>query len=593
MNNSAQSQELTPLMQYSPQWAINATTQLAQTQWKRSRFHDFMQKATVSEFLASQQPFYFAVKAFPQMLALLASLIEDSATRLVVIENLYEEHGNGNPSGFHTHSYLKYLQALGMDEDKVSQVINGNNPGLIKENPWVSQWIENILKNHDNPLRLAAYLAGIECLYAVISQNICSWLKDHHLIDKQTHYTYHARLDWEHGTELFDLALQLKYQYGSQNPVLYKEHIMHAQITESFNQAQQDFLQLYEHLVVPTHAQMLAIHQQPVSFYYIREDSAIEQKALNTLVTNRKCNAYRNGLDDEQQNKHLSPVSILSIASGGEHLMHYLAQDYPVKIAAIDMNAQQLDLAQKKIQALLDWYSPQSYKGNYTNNRADNTNAQHDYLPTLFKEHNTGKFEQVFALLRQSLHENGVMPEKFSDEKLTYVLAQLFTNENLNTVFGEDATRFTTESFAQHFTEVFIQALTDREINSCNIFYQTPLRDYAQLAHGMQHQRKTHSVTWEVVNMKDDYYLDRHSTAMQDSYDLMDLSNIGDWMSLKQYHQMLHILMGRLNHGGIVIARKLLGDYSLANTLKEHGLNVQQALDSTGFYRETVYGFKS
>lgn len=584
MNNSAQSHKL---MQYSPQWAINATTELAQNQWKHSRFHDFMQKATVSEFLASQEPFYFAVKAFPQMLALLASLIEDSATRLVVIENLYEEHGKGNPAGFHTHSYLKYLQALGMNENTVNEVINGNNihnPGLIKENPWVSQWIEKILKKQDNPLRLAAYLAGIECLYAVISQDICSWLKDHHLIDKQTHYTYHAKLDWEHGTELFDLALQMKYQYGLQNPVLYKEHIMHAQITESFTQAQKDFLELYEHMVVPTHAQMLAIHQQPVSFYYIREDSAIEQKALNTLVTNRKCNAYRNGNSTEQ-----SPVSILSIASGGEHLMHYLAQDYPVKIAALDMNAQQLDLAQKKIQALLEWYSPQSYKGNDVN---DN-NHGYDYLPTVFKEHNTGKFEQIFALLRQSLQENGVMPEKISDEKLSYVVSLLFTNENLNTVFGADATRLTTESFAQHFTEVFIQALTDKETNSGNIFYQKPLCDYAQLAHAMQHQRKNHALTWEVVNMKDDYYLNRHSTAMQDNYDLMDLSNIGDWMSLKQYHQMIHILMGRLNHGGIVIARKLLGDYSLANTLKEHGLNVQQALDSTGFYRETVYGFKS
>lgn len=564
---------IAPAMKYAPQWVIKTTEDFTQKHWHVSAFYTFMSQANQAEFLQSQKPFYFAVKAFPQMLSKLASLIEDSHHRLVVMENLYEEHGHGNADKFHTASYLQYLKALGLTQDHEQELINHES-----DNPWVTQWIENILSGNDsnngNALRLCAYLAGIECLYAVISQDICVWLKEHHLLDKQTHYTHHASLDWEHGTELFDLALQLKYHYGMKNPVLYKEHIMHAQIMESFNQAQADFLELYHHLVVPTQNQLQKIHQQPVSFYYIREDSRVEIKALEHLIKNRHF-----------EKKEQSAVSILTIASGGEHVMEYLAQDYPVSIKAIDLNATQIELAQNKIASLKSWGNPL-----YEQNR--NVNIEDRFLPYGLNEHNTGKFEQIFALLRQSLMENGQVPQTIHQEKLRYVVSHLFTNDNLNIVFGEDATRFTKESFAEHFTEVFWHALDGHEANAQNIFYQKPVRNYAQLAADIQKHHKKHTLAWEVVNCRDTYSLESQSTIGHQHYDLIDVSNIGDWMSMNEYHRVIAFLNNQLNSNGVIIARKLLGDYCLAHTLQEHGLKIHPTEDSTGFYSETVYGWK-
>lgn len=572
---------ISPVVKYAPQWAINTTQEFAQKRWKTSRFHTFMKEATVSEFLQSQEPFYFAVKAFPQMLSLLASLIEDSQTRLIVMENLYEEHGHGNSLNFHTTTYFTYLKTLGLEEDSY----NDTRPNL-KENPWVSNWIENILKgNHtENALRLSAYLAGIECLYAVISQNICQWLEDHQLIDKQTHYTHHASLDWEHGTELFDLALQLKYQYGMKNPGLYKEHIMFDHIMQSFNQAQQDFLELYEHLVVPTQKQLQKIHEQPISFYYLREDSRVETKALRAVINSRPRNntSYNNTTYNTSD-----PMSILTIASGGEHIMGYLAQDYPVKINVMDLNQTQLDLTQKKIAALKSWGNPLHPDYNMENVAAI------QMWPEVLRQHQTGKFEQIFSLLRQTLSENGQVPENISREKLSYVTEKIFSNNNLNLVFGEDATRFTRESFAQHFTEVFFNALDAHEANAENIFYQKPVRNYPQLAHDIQFNYKKHTLTWEVVNCRDYQSLEIKSSIRHNRYHLIDVSNIGDWMSLNEYQRVIAFLNNQLESGGVLIARKLLGDYSLYNALSEHGLKVQHVKDSTGFYSETVYAWKS
>lgn len=58
--------------------------------WNNHKFHSFLSNATQQEFLQSQIPFFYAVQAFPRALALLASKIENSHDRLLVIENLYE-----------------------------------------------------------------------------------------------------------------------------------------------------------------------------------------------------------------------------------------------------------------------------------------------------------------------------------------------------------------------------------------------------------------------------------------------------------------------------------------------------------------------
>jgi len=58
-----------------------------------SKYETFMSNSSQEEFSKSQIPFYHAVKAFPRILCYLASMIEDSETRLHIAENIWEEHG--------------------------------------------------------------------------------------------------------------------------------------------------------------------------------------------------------------------------------------------------------------------------------------------------------------------------------------------------------------------------------------------------------------------------------------------------------------------------------------------------------------------
>lgn len=117
---------------------------------EKTVFYKFCQNATREEFLQSQIGFYYAVQAFPQMLCKLASKIETSEIRLKVAENIWEEHGNGKASNFHTQSFMTYLKSLGIKDKK------------IEHNFFIDQWIEESLNLNLTNSEYAAYLAGIE-----------------------------------------------------------------------------------------------------------------------------------------------------------------------------------------------------------------------------------------------------------------------------------------------------------------------------------------------------------------------------------------------------------------------------------------------
>lgn len=68
-------------------WAIEQTLN---NNWCNHQYQLFLKNATKEEYLRSQIPFFFAVQAFPRFLAKLASQIESSENRLLVVENLWE-----------------------------------------------------------------------------------------------------------------------------------------------------------------------------------------------------------------------------------------------------------------------------------------------------------------------------------------------------------------------------------------------------------------------------------------------------------------------------------------------------------------------
>ncbi len=81
-------------------------------------------------------------------------------------------------------------------------------------------------------------------------------------------------------------------------------------------------------------------------------------------------------------------------------------------------------------------------------------------------------------------------------------------------------------------------------------------------------------------------------------YDLIQYSNISDWMPIPELKLMLANAAQCLNAGGALIGRRLNGDHHLGN-LMDSVVNVDplfsadlQRLDRSFFYSEIVVGYR-
>lgn len=219
----------------------------------------FIKESNQAEYLRSQIPFFFAVQAFPRFLAKLVSQIETSEDRLLVVENLWEEHGHGTKSHFHTETFKEFLTALGWN-------------GQYHQNPWIQEWISNVLSKDMSAGAYAAYLAGIEYAYAPVSKTIADHVKTLDLVAHQSHYAVHSELDWIHGDELLQVGVALEQD----------EDVVKA----AFNQGQDEFLDLYNHMVIATAYEMKKFMKKV--FLSITPEKTVRQKLKLSMTLARK-----------------------------------------------------------------------------------------------------------------------------------------------------------------------------------------------------------------------------------------------------------------------------------------------------------------
>src|SRR2546430_15068832 len=64
-------------------------------------------------FRASQEQFFFAVSFFPRPMAALVGRIPDPRSRLDILHNLVEEHGELQEDLFHHTTFQRFLRLLG------------------------------------------------------------------------------------------------------------------------------------------------------------------------------------------------------------------------------------------------------------------------------------------------------------------------------------------------------------------------------------------------------------------------------------------------------------------------------------------------
>ena len=156
-------------------------------------------------FKKSQANFYSAVCYFSRPMFLLCSRIDNYEERLIILENIFDEHGNGKIQDSHGNTYKKYLLTLGVSENDINKTFNHSAVSNFYS-------IMNKTIRNDN-IETAISMFGImEDRYTEISATIASalinnkWLKETQL----DHYKTHKKLDIYHA-ELFYKLIRHKW----------------------------------------------------------------------------------------------------------------------------------------------------------------------------------------------------------------------------------------------------------------------------------------------------------------------------------------------------------------------------------------------
>ncbi len=153
-----------------------------------------------SQFCQSQLGFREAVESFSQAIAAVMARVPRVEDRLMLINNLAEEHGHGHLLRSHKYTFRQYLVALGATEADLQTPVPigvlGFNQSIL--NYFLVQ-----------PAEFSAALLGmIEHLYIGISQTIAKTIHNRGwtVPGNQSRYAVHEILDVEHSRELFKIS---------------------------------------------------------------------------------------------------------------------------------------------------------------------------------------------------------------------------------------------------------------------------------------------------------------------------------------------------------------------------------------------------
>ncbi len=353
-----------------------------------------------------------------------------------------------------------------------------------------------------------------------------------------------------------------------------------------------------------------------IAFSQVREDPRIELRVIQELAK-------------RQQN----PLRVLLVASGGCTALSLLSNPAIAKIEAVDLNPAQLHLIELRRQALLHLSLDEQLRLIGADKSASDRDRLSIYaslsqnLPASTKAfwdtrleqigfgvNQVGRFEQLFRQLAEKFAQIGIEPLQEPSVAIQHprwrdIFEQVFERDRLIDTFGEAAVNYSMDrSFGEHFADVFSQAL-QRFIPNENYFltqvwgdrYTSDLKgEGVPLYLQASAQNDIHRLGTERLQLHQGAFVDcLQQLAQSEKFDLIQFSNISDWMPLSSLHQMLKEIVYCLNSGGAIIGRRLNGDHNLAEIMAEH-ITIDRSLsqellasDRSFFYREVVVGFRS
>lgn len=308
-------------------------------------------------------------------------------------------------------------------------------------------------------------------------------------------------------------------------------------------------------------------------FSQVREDPSIEINIHNKLLNNKK--------------------RYLIVGSGGCTVLSLLSKikDDVDIVDVIDFSKEQLYLIQLKISIIC--YFKNNIDGildlwegvlpidriNYIFNKLKLSDECRNY----WLDNN---------LLYTGINQNGIFEQLFKQLiNSDFNFELVFDRNNLKDKFGENSVvNSLNREFYDHFKNV-LSLYNNDETNYFN--YQILYNKYNRNHLPVYFNYITNIIkNIDKINYINDNIFDYVSKS-NIKYDMIHTSNVTDWMNINKSEHFLVNIYDKLNHNGVVITRRLNGDYNLSDLISNKFNIIDIPHDKSEFYNEVVVGQKN
>lgn len=157
-------------------------------------------KTTFKKFQKTQLDFYDAVTFFTKPMFVIASKLDSYEERLIILENIMDEHGEGELSQTHGETFRQYLLSLGILEEEI----------FNRRQNRATKVFNNLLLKKANEKSIffsLAMIGIIEDRYVGITKLLSEHLIKNKWLKKETliHYRVHEGLDIKHAESFYNL----------------------------------------------------------------------------------------------------------------------------------------------------------------------------------------------------------------------------------------------------------------------------------------------------------------------------------------------------------------------------------------------------
>jgi S-adenosylmethionine:diacylglycerol 3-amino-3-carboxypropyl transferase len=307
-----------------------------------------------------------------------------------------------------------------------------------------------------------------------------------------------------------------------------------------------------------------------ILFSQVREDPNVEQFVVDKL----------------------DKVNALIVGSGGCTLMSMLEEKI-TNIEVIEVNQEQLYLIRlklavvcklKQVDYILDFFEGRLDKETYDKILDD---LDLDHMTVIYWKYNmdfiysgcniSGRFELLF--------------KELVDSGMNYT--KVFNKEYLISIFGESAV-VNSNQFFDHFENI-VDTYKSLYTPENNYFYYQILNNkyFKECLPVYFYNIKCIEDNKSKIEYVLDNYVNYLTKCEDEIYNLIQTSNLTDWMDRSELDSFVNNLYRCSKKGGYVILRRLNGCYSLKDVVsKKFEIVNKVPVEKSHFYSEVVVGYK-